>query len=1216
MKRKCLILLCFGILGYCCSLFAMTHPAEEGVKQNIIIEPVEGLSEDFMRGVDISSLYEIEANGGKYYNANREEEDLFKILAENGVNWVRLRVWNNPKDGGGSNNVDIDVKLAVRAKQAGLKLLVDFHYSDTWADPGKQPMPAEWKKLNEKQLNAAVEKYTKESIEAFIKAGARPDAVQIGNELNNGFMWPLGKIWGNDGEKVGGFKGFTELLKSAAAGVRAAQGNGQLIKIIIHIADGGNNDLYRAVLDPVTKAKVDFDIIGLSFYTYWHGSCTDLKRNMADLAKRYGKEMAVMETAYAFTKEDGDEQGNVFMVYSGDNDGYLPSVQGQATAVRDVIETVANIKGGIGVFYWEPAWIPVEGAGLSKTEGDTWENQCMFDFEGRALPSLAVWNLVYGNDRGAVSNVWGGSAKNGGGFIPYDMADPLKITTMPGVDPILPKMVKVVYTNDKENNVIVSWEKHDWVAETTPRIMEISAGLSGSSYRVKAEIEISSRINLVEDNSWESGKLGKWKLNGSDTACYVENNKSNSHTGKWTYKYWLGQGFKSVLTQDFKGIENGTYVMTVWAMGGGGENDIRFFAANYDGNKTQLSTQIVNTGWLNWKQYKVEAPVTNHQITVGIYLDTNAGNWGNFDDVELYLKENTSVSETSQEWDDSFTVNLNTDFTDEISDEPAADGASGKMANVLQGIWIEATSKTNAIIRDIATGEKAGWELDNQHLLSNANWWFWGDINKTFHLDAEIGVWKFDRTLYQADSFAANVPVVTWGDGLQGLGTMFFSPIYNWNDNGLGAFNKLGFTISSPFVNVKVGYGGLKENGMSEFTGIYNVIDRWLDVGKGFTEISNGKKLQRFGDVKVNAMAALSMMRGTYGMYDILDVKFGEDYRTVATFGSKTTAEQLFYYNSDNLNAASLYFIANPGSIKLEAHGLTTFGTGLDYGASTLAGAVRAGYSNDVLEVSVKGSWAGKNVNSVWGSDGQIYDDINADTVTGKVDVNWQPKEFIAIGLDETITFNNVEALSDGLMNIRTQPILDFYLEPLAGFDFTASTYAVMNFDRLATATSVNRDTIFSFKEAGIELTAKDISYRLKKLVFDYALSFDFQDWKDGSTYDIGVTYNSFMLSADVSDNLNLHAGTVLRNKSEKDAAFVPLGFALGAKFASVPLPGSPALWMHFCYGMNPYSENNYSLYRADNWMNKTPHRTYLLNSLYEDYTTSQIGIGFIWNIQ
>ena len=534
MKIKRVLIGCFVVLGCCSALFAKIHPAEEGVKQNILVEPVEGLSEDFMRGVDISSLYEIEQNGGKYYNAAGEEEDLFKILADNGVNWVRLRVWNNPKDGGGSNNVEVDTKLAVRAKKAGLKLLVDFHYSDTWADPGKQPMPAEWKNLNEKQLNVAVEKYTRESIEVFIKAGARPDAVQIGNELNNGFMWPLGKIWGDNGEKVGGFKGFTTLLKSASAGVRQAQGDGEKIKIIIHLADGGKNDLYRAIFDPITQAKVDYDIIGLSFYTYWHGSCNDLKRNMNDLAKRYGKEMAVMETAYAFTKDDGDAQGNVFMVYSGDNDGYLPSVQGQATAVRDVIATVAGIKGGLGVFYWEPAWIPVEGAGLSKTEGDTWENQGMFDFEGRALPSLAVWNLVYGNDRGAVTNKWGGSAKNGSAFVPYDMADPLKITTMPGVDPILPKLVKVVYTNDKENTVIASWEKHDWAAEKTPRILNISAGLSGSTYRVNAEIEISSRVNLVEDNSWESGKLGKWKLNGSDTACFVENNKSNSHTGKWT----------------------------------------------------------------------------------------------------------------------------------------------------------------------------------------------------------------------------------------------------------------------------------------------------------------------------------------------------------------------------------------------------------------------------------------------------------------------------------------------------------------------------------------------------------------------------------------------------------------------------------------------------------------------------------------------------------
>ena len=157
---------------------------------------------------------------------------------------------------------------------------------------------------------------------------------------------------------------------------------------------------------------------------------------------------------------------------------------------------------------------------------------------------------------------------------------------------------------------------------------------------------------------------------------------------------------------------------------------------------------------------------------------------------------------------------------------------------------------------------------------------------------------------------------------------------------------------------------------------------------------------------------------------------------------------------------------------------------------------------------------------------------------------------------------------------------------------------------------------VYSFTEAGLELTAKDLAPSLKKLVFDYAVTFDFEDWKEGSSYDIGVTYNSFMLAADITDNLNLHGGAILRNKKAEDAAFVPFGFALGAKLASIPLPGTPAFWMHFCYGMNPYSENNYSLYRADNWMNKAAHRTYLLNSLYEDYTTSQIGIGFIWNIQ
>ena len=637
------------------SAFAKANSAADGVKQNILVEPVNGLAHDFIRGVDISSLADIEKAGGKFYNDNGKEEDLFKILKDHGVNWVRLRVWNNPtyadnyKDpytgksakkgqayGGGTNSVDNDIPLARRAKAAGLKLLIDFHYSDSWADPAKQHMPQDWVGLNDKKLNSAVEAFTRDSLKKFIEAGARPDMVQIGNELNNGFMWPLGKIWGNDGEKVGGFPGFTRLLTSASKGVRAAQGSGAKIKIVVHLADGTKNDLYHSVFDEVVKANVDFDVIGLSYYNYWHGSTGLLKRNMNDLSKVYGKELCVMETAYAFTEDDGDDQGNAFQVYSGDSEGYLPSVQGQATAIRDVINVVASVPNGLGVFYWEPAWIPVKGAGLSATEGDTWENQGMFDFKGRALPSLAVWNLVGG--KGEVTNKWGGSAKVGSGFTPYAQSEPITITTTPGKEPALPSFNKILFTNDKENKIQVIWEKHDWKAETKPRTFELKGRITGTDFIPVAKVTISQNLNLVEDSSFESGNLGKWTLDGDGAACFIENNKGNAKTGKFTYKYWLGTGFKSTLRQTFTGLDNGTYEASIWAMGGGGENEIAFRATGFDGAKVE-SVAVVNTGWKNWNQYKIRIPVKENKLTLEIFLNTNNGNWGNFDDVELFKVE-------------------------------------------------------------------------------------------------------------------------------------------------------------------------------------------------------------------------------------------------------------------------------------------------------------------------------------------------------------------------------------------------------------------------------------------------------------------------------------------------------------------------------------------------------------------------------------------------
>ncbi len=660
MKKVFVVLLCsLAVAGG----FAFAkNSAADGVKQNILVEEVANLSDDFMMGADISSLSDLEKHGAKFYNARGQEDDLFNILKENGVNWIRLRVWNNPvyeadlydasgkliakkgqAYGGGNNSVAVDIPMAVRAKKAGLKVMIDFHYSDTWADPGKQNMPQDWKNLDAKALEREVQKFTAESLQKFIDAGCYPDAVQIGNELNGGFMWPIGKTWSANGEKIGGMKEFLRLLDFASKGVRSVE-NGEKIKIVVHLADGGDNKLYRYVFDEVKKAKIDYDIIGLSFYTYWHGTKEDLKKNLEDLSKRYGKEMAVVETAYGFTEEDGDDQGNNFMIFSAANDGYKASVQGQATAIRDIIDAVASVKGGVGVFYWEPAWLPVKGAGLSSTQGATWENQAMFDFTGRVLPSADVWNLVRG--KGEMKNVWGGSAKNASEFAVYDVTDETSVVTKPGIAPKLPDSIKVVRTNDREYLVPVKWDSHDWAAETKSGVVKLYGTIEGSSFKPHINVEISTKVNLIEDPSFETGpqikngKLGNWTLNGSSTACYMENNKGNAHTGKWTYKYWLGSGFESILSQSFSNIENGTYVLSVWAMGGGGEDNIRLFAANYGDGKNQITSKIVNEGWQVWKKYEIEIPVTNNQITVGIYLDTEPDCWGNFDDIELYKKEN------------------------------------------------------------------------------------------------------------------------------------------------------------------------------------------------------------------------------------------------------------------------------------------------------------------------------------------------------------------------------------------------------------------------------------------------------------------------------------------------------------------------------------------------------------------------------------------------
>ena len=226
-------------------------------------------------------------------------------------------------------------------------------------------------------------------MQALKKAHALPDMVQIGNELNSGMLWPDGKTWG---EGSGGFDKLARLLRAGMNGVRDVAGHNK-VKIMLHLADGGDNGLYRWWFDEITARGItDFDVIGLSFYPYWHGTLEQLAANMADISGRYDKDVVVVETAYAFTLADGDGYPNIFGAEQQAAGGYPATVAGQANFLRDLREVVQNVPGGrgLGVFYWEPTWIPVAGAGWRSGEGDAWDNQALFDFDGNALTSLSA----------------------------------------------------------------------------------------------------------------------------------------------------------------------------------------------------------------------------------------------------------------------------------------------------------------------------------------------------------------------------------------------------------------------------------------------------------------------------------------------------------------------------------------------------------------------------------------------------------------------------------------------------------------------------------------------------------------------------------------------------------------------------------------------------------------------------------------------------------
>lgn len=361
---------------------------------------------EFIKGVDLSSLLQVESLGGKFRDGG-EPEDVFVILKRYGINSVRLRLWNDPYDeagndyGGGVCDLPVLLTLARRARQAGMKWMLDLQYSDFWADPGVQTLPKAWRDLDFEGLVQAVYRYTRDVLRACRAADVMPELVQVGNEITAGLLWPFGQYphWENA----------TTLLRAGAKAVREEAPDA---KVVIHLDHGGKNDLYREWFDRFFALGGDCDVIGLSFYPCWHGKLKDLVANMNDLAVRYGKEMVVVEAGTAFTSDsyaswENLEEGNrVGPTASSDMAAtldYPMTLDGQMAYTRDLITALRAVPGGKGkgFFWWEPCWLPVPGTtwatrpgweaiGKEGPGGNSWANQTLFDFDGNALPTLRV----------------------------------------------------------------------------------------------------------------------------------------------------------------------------------------------------------------------------------------------------------------------------------------------------------------------------------------------------------------------------------------------------------------------------------------------------------------------------------------------------------------------------------------------------------------------------------------------------------------------------------------------------------------------------------------------------------------------------------------------------------------------------------------------------------------------------------------------------------
>ena len=623
-----------------------TFPLPDGPEESsVYVEAIPDISDDFYRGMDASAVLALENSGVKYYNFDGEEQDVFMTLAQAGVNYIRLRVWNDPYDengngyGGGNNDVATANALGQRATKYGMKVCIDFHYSDFWADPKKQFVPKAWEGMDIEEKSDALYNFTLESLTQLLDAGVDVGMVQIGNEINNGMSGET------DVANV------RKLLTAGSKAVREAAANsGKEILVAVHYTNIDDMKKLDTLLTGLQVKEIDYDIVGLSFYPYWHGTIEDLKNAIIHIRDTYGKKVYVAENAYCYTAEDGDGSANSVEGTDDLAEGYSASVQGQANEVRDVC-AAASEAGAEGVFYWEGTWIPVGPADADNSNlwekygsgwassyasgydpkdagqyygGCSWDNQAMFDFTGHPLASLNVFK-----------------------YLKYGATAPLAVDSIPavtvacniGTDPELPDTVSVIYNDRSEAQVPVTWNTDDVTAVDTENGGNFTvSGTLEDGTEITAAVTV-DRINYVQNPSFEDSDTSMWTVNysGETDPTDYQVKAADAHSGEVAFHFWSGSADMDFsIEQSFTDLEPGTYELSAFSQGGDLSDDAYMeLYALVDGR--ELTAPFKLTTYADWQNPAIpEIKVTDGSLTIGVRYKCNVNSWGTLDDVTLY----------------------------------------------------------------------------------------------------------------------------------------------------------------------------------------------------------------------------------------------------------------------------------------------------------------------------------------------------------------------------------------------------------------------------------------------------------------------------------------------------------------------------------------------------------------------------------------------------